>query len=121
MVELIITFLLGVFLGWVSSSAWHRTIFSDMLSRLNKGALEQLQSDLAREVNEDEDHNSLPELEIRVEQHPEGLYAYAIEDNRFIAQGTDRDQLMKNLVSNLHQVRVICRADQGAHLINPTV
>lgn len=119
MVELIITFLLGVFLGWVSSSAWHRTIFSEMLSRLNKGALEQLQTDLAREVNEDEDHNSLPELEIRVEQHPEGLYAYAIEDNRFIAQGTDRDQLMKNLVSNLHQVRVICREDQGAHLIHP--
>jgi len=119
MVELIITFLLGVFLGWVSSSAWHRTIFSEMLSRLNKGALEQLQSDLAREVNEDEDHNSLPELEIRVEQHPEGLYAYAIEDNRFIAQGIDRDQLMKNLVSNLHQVRVICREDQGAHLIHP--
>jgi len=119
MVELIITFLLGVFLGWVSSSAWHRTIFSEMLSRLNKGALEQLQSDLAREVNEDEDHNSLPELEIRVEQHPEGLYAYAIEDNRFIAQGIDRDQLMKNLVSNLHQVRVICKEDQGAHLIHP--
>ena len=119
MVELIITFLLGVFLGWVSSSAWHRTIFSEMLSRLNKGALEQLQSDLAREVNEDEDHNSLPKLEIRVEQHPEGLYAYAIEDNRFIAQGIDRDQLMKNLVSNLHQVRVICREDQGAHLIRP--
>jgi hypothetical protein len=117
MVELIITFLLGVFLGWVSSSAWHRTIFSEMLSRLNKGALEQLQTDLAREV--DEDHNSLPELEIRVEQHPEGLYAYAIEDNRFIAQGIDRDQLMKNLVSNLHQVRVICREDQGAHLIHP--
>ena len=119
MLELIITFLLGVFLGWVSSSAWHRTIFSEMLSRLNKGALEQLQTDLAREVDEDEDHNGLPELEIRVEQHPEGLYAYAIEDNRFIAQGTDRDQLLKNLVANLHQVRVICKEDQGAHLIHP--
>lgn len=119
MLELIITFLLGVFLGWVSSSAWHRTIFSEMLSRLNKGALEQLQTDLAREVDEDEDGDSLPELEIRVEQHPEGLYAYAIEDNRFIAQGADKDQLMTNLVANLHQVRVICSEKHGAHLIHP--
>jgi hypothetical protein len=90
-----------------------------MLSRLNKGALEQLQTDLAREVDEDEDHDGLPELEIRIEQHPEGLYAYAIEDNRFIAQGADKDQLMTNLVANLHQVRVICSEKHGAHLIHP--
>ena len=120
MLEIIITFLLGVFLGWVASSAWHRIVFSEMLGRLSKSAIEQLQTDLTKEAQElDGDTDGLPELEIRVEQHPEGLYAYAIEDNRFIAQGVDKDQLMANLVANLHQVRVICRESQGAHLIQP--
>jgi len=61
----------------------------------------------------------LPQLEIRIEQHPEGLFAYQLSDGQFVAQGRDRVELMENLVMNLSNVRVVIAKEDGADLITP--
>ena len=71
------------------------------------------------EIAEDDENSDLPVLEVRIEKHPEGLFAYRKADNTFIAQGKDREALMENLVSNLNNVRVIVAKEDGGDLITP--
>lgn len=48
-------------------------------------------------------------LEIRLEQHAGQIYAYRKDNSQFLAQGTDRDELIEHLK--------ITFANGGAHLI----
>ena len=75
--------------------------------------------DLSEVPAEDDLGSDLPILEVRIEQHPEGLFAYRKMDDSFIAQGKDREGLMENLVNNLTNVRVVVYKEDGADLINP--
>lgn len=117
MIDLIAIFLLGMLLGWATNNLWNKWLFEQLLTRLNitDNDLNKLTKQLEQETQEPGDH--LPELEIRVEQVNGELYAYSLEDQRFIAQGRDREQLLENLVRNLDQVRVICHESNGAHHI----
>lgn len=108
--------------GWKISELWQVVAFREVLKDLGVSN-RQLQDLHGRLKTDDEpqesEENRLPELEVRVEQHPEGLFAYRKADGFFIAQGKDRDTLMQNLVNNLTNVRVIVAKEDGADLINP--
>jgi hypothetical protein len=75
-------------------------------------------SKLDGDAEQDENAN-LPVLEVRVEQQPEGLFAYRKDNDLFIAMGQDHTQLMENLIDNLNNVRVIIAKEDGADLIYP--
>jgi hypothetical protein len=122
MIDTIAIFLLGMLLGWATNNLWNKWIFEQLLKRLNVTDcdLNKLTEDLEKEIQEEnKPGEDLPELEIRIEQVNGHLYAYSLEDQRFIAQGRDREQLLENLVHNLNQVRVICHESNGAHHITP--
>lgn len=57
------------------------------------------------------------ELEVVIEQQPEGLFAYRKQDLQFLAQGADKEELMINLVNNLPYGRVTVSKEDGADLI----
>lgn len=59
----------------------------------------------------------LPELEVRLEQIGNEIYAYSVEGDCFLGQGRDRDSLIQRLTENLSDVRVIISAEHGAELI----
>ena len=95
--------------------------FKELLSDLGvkQQDLEKIKDQLEQADTDPEDENShLPILEVRIEQHPEGLFAYRKVDDSFIAQGKDREGLMENLVNNLNNVRVIVHKEDGGDLIS---
>ncbi len=57
------------------------------------------------------------EMEVVIEQQPEGLFAYRKQDYKFLAQGADREELMTNLVNNLPYGKVTVAKEDGADLI----
>jgi hypothetical protein len=109
--------------GWKISELWQVVAFKSLLNDLNvkQQDLKRLHSKLATEADKEvvDQSNHLPVLEVRIEQHPEGLFAYRKADNTFIAQGKDREALMDNLVNNLSNVRVVVAKEDGAELISP--
>lgn len=56
-------------------------------------------------------------IEIRIEEHNGCLYAYRLDNNLFLGQGPDRDQLIDRLKENLTNVRLIIAEEHGAGLI----
>jgi hypothetical protein len=113
---------IAFWVGWKISELWQMVTFKELLSDLGvkQQDLEKIKDQLEQADTDPEDKNShLPILEVRVEQHPEGLFAYRKVDDSFIAQGKDREGLMENLVNNLNNVRVIVHKEDGADFINP--
>jgi hypothetical protein len=121
--ELLLVIAVAFFLGWKASQTWHLFTFKQILQdlKVTNSDLHRLAQEQGIEIEqpEEEDPNShLPELEVKIEQHPEGLFAYRKADGFFIAQGKDREALMQNLVNNLTNVRVIVAKEDGADLIS---
>lgn len=116
---------MALYIGFKAGEAWYLYTFRQILEDLNikQSDLRKLAEDkgiaLSEVPSEDDPNSNLPILEVRVEQHPEGLFAYRKVDDSFIAQGKDRTALMENLVNNLTNVRVIVHKEDGADLINP--
>ena len=125
-IELVVmSIIMALYLGFKAGEAWYLYTFRQILEDLNikntdLRKLAESKGIALSEVPEDDDPGSdLPILEIRIEQHPEGLFAYRKADDSFIAQGKDRTTLMENLVNNLTNVRVVVYKEDGADFINP--
>lgn len=111
-------------IGWKTSQMWHLISFKELLTQLKvtpqdlQAVARDEEASLDKSDAEPNADRKLPQLEIRIEQHPEGLFAYQLSDGLFIAQGRDRVELMENLVHNLNNVRVIVAKEDGADLIS---
>ena len=121
----ILCIIMALYIGFKAGEAWYLYTFRQILEDLNiknsdlRKLAENKGVDLSEVPAEDDLGSDLPILEVRIEQHPEGLFAYRKVDDTFIAQGKDRDTLMENLVNNLTNVRVVVYKEDGADLINP--
>ena len=124
MIETLILVGMSFWFGWKASQIWHLYTFKQILQdlKVSNGDLVKLAKEQGIELEQDtpEDENAnLPILEVRVEQQPEGLFAYRKSDSMFLAMGKDREALMENLVNNLSNVRVIVAKEDGGDLISP--
>jgi hypothetical protein len=121
--EYIIVAVLSFVAGWKISQTWHLFTFRSILEdlKISNSDIKRLAAEKGLELEEaEQDENAnLPILEVRVEQQPEGLFAYRKADSLFLDMGKEREALMQNLVHNLTNVRVVVAKEDGADLINP--
>ena len=116
---------MALYIGWKASQAFHLLAFRKIMQdlKITDQQLVKVARDAGIDVEELAEEKvegtDLPILEVRVEQQPEGLFAYRKDNNLFLAMGKDRQALMDNLVNNLSNVRVIVHKEDGADLINP--
>lgn len=122
-IDFLIVCAIGFWIGWQASKAWQIIAFKKLLEDLGITNVQLV--DLARKLDMDisepeaKSDSDLPILEVRVEKTDLGLFAYRKADSLFLARGSDREELMKNLVNNLTNVRVIVHKEDGADLIDP--
>lgn len=57
---------------------------------------------------------TLKEIPIKVEQHHGQLYAFQLEDDKFLGQGADREALLKRLGERLNNVKLTVTEENGA-------
>jgi hypothetical protein len=125
--ETLLNFLIVAGFGWWAGSAWTAMILRSSFQKILKelGVTDQQLKKLARDhgmeaVDPKESVIDEPELtpvEIKLEQHQGVIYAYRIDDNRFLGQGADREELIESLKKNLRDVRLIITEEHGARLI----
>ena len=124
-IEFLIVFALGCWIGsWVRGT-WMALSFREILKDL--GVTEQQLRKLAQDNNIKIDEDKLKDtitgeitvtpMEIKIEQHGDMLYAYKLEDDQFLGQGTDREALIQRLTENLTNVRLIIAEENGAKLL----
>lgn len=126
--ETILNLLIVAGLGWWAGSAWTAMVLRSGFQKILKelGVTDQQLKKLARdhgmgagEARSSADEPQLAEIEIKLEQHQGVIYAYQIQDGKFLGQGVDRDELVESLKKNLANVRLIIAEEHGARLIKP--
>jgi len=125
-IEFIVAFALGWFIGGKLTAAWMRLTFREILKdlgvtdqQLKKMAQDNgiiLPSDAADPEPETETAKLTP-IEIRIEEHQGVLYAYRLDNDQFLGQGPDKEALIQRLTQNLTNVRLIVAEEHGAKLI----
>jgi hypothetical protein len=114
--DFFIGFICGLFVG-----RWLQNLVDSWAMRSMLKDLGVKQSDLDRLAqrirDEDDDKPQLTELEVKLEQIGDTIYAYRVDTDEFLGQGRDRDQLLESLKNRLTNVRVTIAKEHGADLI----
>ena len=106
---------IGFVVGAKVSHIWQQFVFTEILKDL--GVTDQQLKNLIKDAAATDDGDQLERLEIRIDEHQGQLYAYTLDDNRFIGQGKDREQLIEHLKLNLTNVRLIIQEENGGTLL----
>ena len=117
---------LGAFAGYRVCDHIHKAIIPDLMHRVGvtPEKLEQVMKDLRMEIAQDEGEEKDPEVSIKVEQHGEQLYVFRKDNNEFLGQGKNYEELLKILQSKFQNVKFAVSKEDGADLLglgnNPT-
>jgi hypothetical protein len=106
---------IGFVVGAKVSHIWQQFVFTEILKDL--GVTDQQLKNLIKDAAATDDGDHLERLEIRIDEHQGQLYAYTLDDNRFLGQGKDRDELIDRLKLNLTNVRLIIQEENGGTLL----
>ncbi len=60
---------------------------------------------------------TLTPIEIRLEKIGDQIFAYRLDTDQFLGQGSDREALIQRLTENLTNVRLIVAQEDGADLL----
>jgi len=111
--------LVGVFVGWKINDRLHTSLTTDLFKAVGVGEIQLRRAieNLQNEVAED----GLPRVEVRIEEVDGGLYAYRIDTQEFLGQGTDQTTLIDRIkeVNKTNFILVVSQSN-GADLLKPS-
>ena len=117
----ILIFVAGGVVGYKINEMLMRFIFGKMIEEagltykdLNKFT-DHWRGKLVEEGMIEDDE--LTDVEIRIEQHNDQLYAYAIKGNEFIAQGKTKEELIAAIEKRMSNVKLIISQEHGAEFM----
>jgi hypothetical protein len=118
---LVVGLVCGIYAGWKAAERFHTAMISDILERagVTPEKLESMMVDLGKEMGEEVE---FPKVEIKIESHSGQLYAFRKDNDQFLAQGVDRETLLKTIAEKLNNVTLVIAEADGAQLVkeNPT-
>lgn len=122
LIELIIIFSLGWWIGSRITAVLHRAVFLSLLKEL--GVSDEQLRDLARRAGleiPEESPAAGPDgatvIPVKLEQHSGQIYAFRKSDDKFLGQGPDTDSLIARLNETMTPCRVVVSKEDGADLL----
>lgn len=127
----IFTFLCGAVLGAIAgyrvADHIHKSIMPDLFKRagVTPEKLEKVMEDLKKEIGQIDDTAKDSEILIKVEQHGEQLYVFRKDNDEFLGQGKNHEEILKILQAKFKNVKFAVQKEDGADLLglikeNPT-
>ena len=119
LIEIILIFAAGAFVGYRVANAFMMIAFKKMAEEagLTANDLKKFADHHAQELGINQDENGYDVVEIKVEQHGDALYVFRKDNDQFLGQGTDKEDLIRRLGEKLKNVRLVIDQDDGAELI----
>jgi hypothetical protein len=110
---------LGSVVGWRVCNQFHTSMIADILKAAGVGeadlkrAIKTLQAELPA------DHeDALPRVEVRIEEVNGSLYAYRVDTEEFLGQGTDQTSLIDRITEiNKTNFILVVSQQNGAALL----
>jgi uncharacterized protein YneF (UPF0154 family) len=118
MIETILLLAVGFYIGYKVNDYINAHMFKDVIKDLNitESQIKQLAAKNGIELEEPQ--SDVPEVEVKVEQHSGCYYAYSVNDNEFMGQGTTPQELLQAIKLRFKQIRIIVREENGGAIFN---
>ncbi len=71
----------------------------------------------APELKREVDNIEQPQIEIRLEQHNQTLYAFRKDNDQFLGQGPDQETLFKIIADRFQNEKFVIKQGDGAELL----
>jgi len=114
-VAFIIGSVIGFAVAWRICNRFHENMMSEIL-RSAGVTPSQLEAAILK-IQEDKP-DDMPDVEVRIEQHGLALFAYRVDNNQFLGQGFDRDELIARIIEvNKTSFKMIISQENGAELL----
>jgi hypothetical protein len=115
--DIFLAFVVGWIVGSKITSVWNTMVYKELLKDL--GVTDQQVKQLAKDsgIEVDDDSDQLEQIEIKIEQVGDQLYAYRVDTDQFLGQGQDREALIQRLTQTMNNVRLIVSKEHGSDLI----
>lgn len=104
-------FIVGYLMGKAVANWTNTLAFREILKDLG------IKDSDIQKLREDPVEDDLDQLEVKIEQHQGVLYAFRLDNDQFLGQGTSREELIESLKGKLNNVRVVVSEEHGAKLI----
>lgn len=113
---LILMFAAGAFVGYKLNEFLMVHVFRKMLedAGITDAQLNQFADHWRAELGTEE---HLTNVEVRIEQVNDQLYAFRVENDEFIAQGKTKEDLLTAIEQRMTNVKLIITAEHGAELV----
>ncbi len=110
---------LGAFAGYRIADHIHKSILPDLFHRagVTPEKLERVMEELKKEIGQEEETESGTEINIKVEQHGEQIYVFRKDNDEFLGQGRNYDEILKILQSKFKDVKFAVSEEDGAGLL----
>lgn len=108
----------GVYLGYRVNELLMAHIIRKMLDEagVSDHDLDKFATHWQHQLGKD-DEAELTNMEVRIEQHNDTLYAYQLDNNEFIAQGRTREDLITAIQQRMNNVKLIISPEHGAEFM----
>ena len=117
----VLIFAAGAFCGYKLNEMLMVHIFAKMMedagitdSQLNKFT-DHWKTKLGTDA--EDESVTLEDVEVKIEQHNDQLYAFRVENDEFIAQGKNKEELLTAIEKRMTNVKLIISPEHGAELV----
>jgi hypothetical protein len=124
--ELIIVAVVAFYAGWRGATWLHLISFKKILEDMGVGEKElrnlAKKHDIKLPDEEGEESTITTHVEVKVEQHQGQLYCFEVENDRFVTQGKDPEELIEKLFAAYPKgTKINCEETNGGSLLKDTI
>lgn len=107
------------YVGWKLSEKLMWFTFGKMMREagVSNKDLDQFINHWAPSLARETEAAEQPQIEVRLEQHNQTLYAFRKDNEEFLGQGADQEELFKRIAERFQDVKFVIRKDDGAELL----
>jgi hypothetical protein len=115
----LLIFAAGMYLGYKLNELMMVWVFRKMLddAGITPNQLDQFADHWRAKLGTEDDSVELDNVEIKIEQHHDQLYAFHVGSNEFIAQGKTKEDLLTAIEKRMTNVKLIISKENGAELV----
>ena len=116
--QYLIVFVCGGYIGYKLNELLMVHVFRKMLddAGITDAQLNQFANHWRTKLGNDEE-DSLTDIEVRIEKVNDQLYAFRVENDEFIAQGTTKEDLLAAIEKRMNNVKLIISQENGAEFV----
>jgi hypothetical protein len=126
LIELIIVAIVAFYAGWRGATWIHLMSFKNILEDMGVGEKElrnlAKKHDLKIEDEDGEESTFTTNVEVKVEQHQGQLYCFEVENDRFVTQGKDPEELIEKIFAAYPKgTKINCEETNGGDLLKAAI